>query len=117
MSLLDSELQDGLSEMEADQADDGVSKSFTFGGYEWPCSRNTNKAGSAYENGGKVVLYDFAIRVRRNAVDLSGAKTFSEITPPVSGNLLTQDGSSYRVEFVDTAHGAFLTLLLTFKAK
>lgn len=119
MSLIDSELQDGLTEMEADQADDteGVPPTFTWASFEWPCSRNTNKVGSAFEIGGKAIIYDFAIRVRLNALDTTGAQTFSDVTAPVSGNTLVQDGTTYRVEFVDTVHGGFLTLLLTFVAK
>jgi hypothetical protein len=123
MSIIDSELQDGLAEMEADQSTDGVPNLMTFpvGSYQWPVSLNTNKRGSAYEIGGKVILYDFAARVRLNAIDRSGAQTFSDIDPPQSGTtgrcLVTIDGTQYRVEFVDTAHGGFLTLLLTTDAK
>jgi len=121
MSLIDSELQDGLADMEGDQSTDGVPPLMSFGGYDWPVSLNTNKRGSAYEIGGKVIIYDFAARIRLNATDNSGAKQFSDIDPPESGTtgrcLVTINETQYRVEFVDTAHGGFLTLLLSFDAK
>jgi len=121
MSLIDSELQDGLLEMESDQSTDGEPVTMTYGGADWPVSQNTIKRGSAYEVGGKVVLYDYAVRIRLNAQSIGGSQTFSEIEPPESGTtgrcLVTINDQQYRVEFVDTAHAAFLTLLLTTDAK
>lgn len=119
MSLLDSELQDGLRDMEDLQAgpDTGRAPLFTWAGSEWPSTRNTLKSGSSYESGGKSIFYDFALRVRLDALDTTAARLFSDVTAPVSGDTLTIDSIRYRVEFVDRAHGAFLTLLLTFDGK
>lgn len=117
MSLLDSDLDLALQDMEQLQADDtGLPPQFTFAGLTWPCTRNTLKRGDAYEVGGKMVIYDFSIRVRLEALDSTGAQLFRAAPQPVSGDTIQMD-TRYRVEFVDRAHGAFLTLLLTFDGK
>jgi len=112
MSLIDSELQDGLSEMESDQSTDGEAPTFIYAGKTWPCSVGTKKRGNTLEIGGKVVTFDFSLRVRRNVLDTSGATEFSAVTVPKSGNDITQDGTVYTIEFVDAAHGAFYALYL-----
>jgi hypothetical protein len=112
MSLLDSELQQGLSELESDQSDEGVPPQFTWAGYVFPCVVSTKKRGSTVEIGGKVISFDFSIRVRKNAIATDGKTVFEDVVQPLAGNDLAQDGTTYSIEFVDTAQGAFLTLML-----
>jgi hypothetical protein len=112
MSLMDSELQQGLSDLERDQSDDGTPPQFTWAGYVFPCVVSTKKRGSTVEIGGKVISFDFSIRVRLNAVATDETTVFSDVVQPLAGNQLIQDGTAYEIEFVDTAQGAFLTLML-----
>jgi hypothetical protein len=111
MSLMDSELQQGLSELESDQSDDGTPPQFSWAGHTFPCAIGTMKRGSTVEIGGKIVSFDFSIRVRMNATATDGT-VFSDAVQPLAGNQLVQDEITYEIEFVDKAQGAFLTLLL-----
>jgi hypothetical protein len=113
MSLIDSDLQNGLDYMESLQDD----PTFSWAGLTWPCTKNTLKTGAAFEIGGATVIFDFAIRVRLDALDSTKAQKFTQVQQPVKGNLITVAGAQYRIEFVDRAHAAFLTLLLTSDAK
>jgi hypothetical protein len=111
MSLIDSELQDGLSEMEADQSTDGVTQLVTYAVKDWPCSTGTKKRGQTVEIGGKVIVFDFSIRIRKNAV-ASGGVEFQTVAVPRPGNNVVHDETTYTIEFVDTAFDAFYALYL-----
>lgn len=111
MSLIDSELQDGLESMEGDQSTDGTTELVTYAGKEWPCSIGTKKRGQVLEIGGKVIAFDFSIHIRNNAIEAAGTE-FSTVAVPKQGNNVVHSGTTYTIEFVTTAMGAFYALYL-----
>jgi hypothetical protein len=112
MSLMDSELQQGLTELESDQSDSGTSPQITVGGLVWPCVRGSKKVGKQFQtSGGFTYDYDFQIHIRKNAVSSDGSTVFSSVTL-ASGDEVTESSTVYRVSFVDTSQGAYVALFL-----
>jgi hypothetical protein len=114
MSRYDEELKQGFTEFEGDQATDaGLSPQVKIGDLTWPCTKSTRKVGRVHVIGGVQFTYDFTVHIRTDAIADDTTTVYSDVDDPIPGRTtVIIDGSTYRVEFVDFGHNAFVALFL-----
>lgn len=114
MSRYDEELKPGFAEFESDQSDDaGLPPQVKIGGLTWPCTKSTIKVGRVHVIGGVQFTYDFTVHIRTDAIADDEQTIYCDVDDLTPGKAtVIIDGATYRVEFVDFGHNAFVALFL-----